>query len=341
MMQHGCALNTSPEIFYLDHICPLASFLQIPLIVTEEKNAILSQKYYPEVSVQYWPDLYSRLTELSNRFDGLVGCDYWMPNQKHLFKLLSQKEMRLVFCPHGQSDKGYGAPSLAPYALQEEVLLYGDLMKEMLIELKLWDSIAKPVFIGNFRLRYYQKYQERLRLQAENEIFSSLPRRNRNLLYAPTWKDGDGSTSFFDMFEKLLKETPSDWNFIVKIHPLLPSRDPALFYRLSAWEEKRSNYILVSEFPLVYPILEKIDAYLGDYSSIGYDALFFQKPMFFLKQPNLPPARLHSCGKILDRSENLFQSIEQGLSKADMFLSLQASLYKKAFDSVEGLSGLG
>ncbi len=331
MFQKACVLNTSPEIFYIDHVAPLASLLNIPLIVTDEKNARLTEKYYPEVILRYMPDLSDRLDEVAKEFDVLIGCDYWAPHQKELFSSLYQKEMRLVFCPHGQSDKGYETPSLAPYGYQEEVLIYGNLMEEMLSDLNLWDQIPNSRAVGNFRHRYYQKYRDRMLLDAEREIFSLLNPVNRTLLYAPTWKDGDKATTFFDCIEKLVNETPLNWNLIVKIHPLLPARDPALYFRLSILEEKRNNIVFVHEFPMIYPLLEKMNAYLGDYSSIGYDALAFQKPMFFLTQPHMRPGRLHSCGKILDASKHLFEQIEEGMSGSEVLRSRQEELYKNAF----------
>lgn len=326
-----CAINTSAEIFYLDHICPLASLLNIPLIVSEEKNAGLSAKYYPEVDLHYVPDLPFHLKELADRFDALIGCDYWLPELKNLFFQFHQKKMRLILCPHGQSDKGYKAPSLAPYAYHDEVLLYGDLMRQMLKELQLLDSIPSLITVGNFRYHYYQRHKLRFRKIVEEEIFSKLNPAHKTLLYAPTWNDLDGSTTFFDSIEKLIREIPNNWNLIVKLHPLLPARDPALFYRLSVLEEKREGFLLIHEFPLVYPILEKIDAYLGDYSSIGYDVLAFSKPMFFLEKTGVPIPRLHSCGRILDNRANFFDTIERGLATAEEYHGLQKALYAHAF----------
>ena len=327
----------SNDVLFLDHISPLASLMGWPLIVTKEENAVLASKYYPEVDLLYWPDLEFRFKELAEKCDALVGCHFWEPSIKYLFRAFYQKEMRLIFCPHGQSDKGYAAPSLSPYGRQEAVLLYGDLMKEMLIEMKIWDLIPAFAQVGNFRFSYYEKHRLRLDKAAEIEIFSHLERSNRTLLYAPTWNDPDSSTTFFECGEKLLRELPADWNLIIKLHPFILEKNPELFYRLSAIEEQRSNFLLVREFPAIYPILERIDAYLGDYSSIGYDVLAFQKPMFFLRQPYLPPARLHACGRIIDFSANLFQSIEQGLSQAEAFIPFQAALYKKAFAQIEDI----
>jgi len=323
-----CALNTE-GIHLLDHIAPLASLHQFPLIVTEEENALLAAKYYPEVELRYWPDLEFRLKDLAAEFDTLIECKYWQPHVKQLFRTCFNKEMRLIFCPHGQSDKGYGAPLLAPYALQDVVLLYGDLLKEMLQELNIWDSIQAYATIGNYRLHYFQKHKERLRALAEKEVFSKLTRTNKTLLYAPTWRDADQSTTFFDSVKNIIDALPAHWNLLLKIHPLLEKRDPTLYYRLAILEEKKSNFLLLNDFPLVYPILEKIDAYLGDYSSIGYDVLPFQKPMFFLQNPKLPPARLHSCG--IKVEQNIFKEIET----AESFKEAQSALCLRAFAPYE------
>ena len=132
-------------------------------------------------------------------------------------------------------------------------------------------------------------------------------------------------------------ELPSDWNLILKLHPLLEERDPALFYRLNLLE--RDNLLILHKFPPVYPILEQIDAYLGDYSSIGYDVLSLRKPMFFWQQEGLPPARIHSCGQILDPEKHTFDQIELGLKVSQQFIPNQIALYNHAFDP-KGLQSL-
>jgi len=327
-----CALNTSPNNVYLDHISPLSALLKIPLIITREDCATLTEQYYPGVQVRYWPDLEFRLKDLVEEFDTLIECDVWTPKHQFLFRTLYQKEMRLIYCPHGQSDKGYKAPSLAHYGWQQSVFFYGELMKQMLQDLKI--PIPTHALVGNFRYLYYQTYRDQLRQMADQEIFSHLTSSNRTLLYAPTWNDLDHSTTFYSYIDKLLKEKPSDWNIIVKTHPLLVQNDPAFFARFNS---TKKDVLFVQRYPLIYPILEKIDAYLGDTSSVGYDALAFQKPMFFLKQPHLPQTRLHSCGQMLDPKDNFFESIEQSLRIADQFRPTQASLYENAFASVNNL----
>ena len=334
----ACALNTGPDFHLLDHIAPLASLLSIPLIVTEPENEQLASAYYPEVEVRYWPDIERRLGDLAAEFNALIECKYWLPHLKNLFKTLYHKEMRLIFCPHGQSDKGYRAPLLAPYTNQDAVLLYGNLLKTMLVELDLWPSIQRAAFVGNYRAAYYKIHRARLQKQTDAEIFSKLNPRNRTLLYAPTWADADGASTFFAQIENLARAKTCEWNVIVKVHPLLRQRQPAEFYRLDGILQKKANWILVDEFPLVLPVIDRIDAYLGDYSSVGYDVLMFEKPMFFFTQPHLPQIRIHSCGTVLDPLKPIFPAIERGIARD--FRAQQRALANEAFAPVPDLRDL-
>ncbi len=55
---------------------------------------------------------------------------------------------------------------------------------------------------------------------------------------------------------------------------------PSLFINALAEGIKHKNVVLIEDFPLVYPLLAATDIYLGDVSSIGYDFLMFNRPMF-------------------------------------------------------------
>jgi CDP-glycerol glycerophosphotransferase (TagB/SpsB family) len=318
------ALNTGPDIHLLDHIAPLAALKKIPLLISEEENYALAAKYYPNVELRYTPEF--NYQKLAAEFDTLYECKYWTPQIKETFRLLTRKNMELVFCPHGQSDKGYAAPLLAPYAIQDKILLYGPLMQKMLSELQI--PLPKHEFIGNYRLQYYRKHQTHYQSLAHTEIFSHLNPQNKTLLYAPTWQDADQATTFFAYATKLVSELPPDWNLLIKINPSLESKDPALYQRLTMHLDK-PNCLLLHKSPPIYPILEQIDAYLGDYSSVGYDVLPFQKPMFFLLQDRLPKGRLHQCGTILDPNQNLFRTIDA----VNRHGEAQRELYQEAYIS--------
>jgi len=319
-----CAtLNSGPEFHALDHIGPLAALLGMPLLVTEEKNCELALRYYPQVEVRYAPDLEFRLGEIGAEFDVLFECKYWPPHLKSLLRELHKKEMRLVFCPHGQSDKGFQAPLLAPFATQDAVLLYGELLIQMLKDLGIWPSIKSYALIGNHRLGHYEKHRVFYDRLVEREF--PLDTKKRTLLYAPTWRDPDGATSFFQYGALLLSQLPSDWNLIIKIHPLLEQRDPGRFYSFAALADKSPNAVLVHEFPPVYPLLARSDVYLGDASSVGYDFLFFERPLYFF--PTAHRGRLHACGETIDPAKNIYAQLEG----SNPYLEKQKELYRFAF----------
>lgn len=313
------AFNTGPDIHLLDHIAPIAELLRCPLFVTEELNFKLAEQFYPQVKVHLIEDLEMRLGWFAKEFDALIECKYWQPHLKLLFKTLYQKEMRLIFCPHGQSDKGYGAPVLAPYALQDEVFVYGDLMLEMLKELNI--QVPKYLRLGNYRLKFYQKYRS-----FYDGLAPKIDKNKKTLLYAPTWCDLDQSSSFFQYRKRIFEELPEDWNLIVKVHPLLRLRNPAEYEHYFV---NRPNVFLLEEFPPVYPILALADVYLGDSSSVGYDFLFFEKPLYFF--PTAKQGRLHACGTTLDVTKPIYEQ----LKLETLRLEEQKKLYLLAFKSLK------
>jgi hypothetical protein len=325
----AAALNTGSDFHLLDHIAPLAELLQIPLITTEELNFTLAKHYYPQVTVHYLPDLEFKLQQLAEEFDALFECKYWQAHLKSLFRQLFHKEMRLIFCPHGQSDKGYQTPLLAPYATQDAVLVYGDLMLDMLQELNV--ALPDHAIVGNYRRLFYEKYRPFYDHLITQEI--RIDRSKKTLLYAPTWYDADGSTSFFDSGQEVIKQLPSDWNLVLKLHPLLEQRNPVEFYRVIALADQKPNLFVIHECPLIYPILSLADLYLGDVSSVGYDFLSFEKPLYFM--PTQIPQRLHSCGTVLQSSKNIYLQLEKELpAKRAQIRALYNHAFSKSVENI-------
>src|SRR5262249_26302706 len=87
-----------------------------------------------------------------------------------------------------------------------------------------------------------------------------------------------------DACSSVIDYLPAEQNLLVKLHPRLELDDPGLYYFLVGKYEKKPNVLFLKDFPLVYPLLAKATAYIGDMSSVGYDFLPFNRPMFFLNQ---------------------------------------------------------
>ncbi len=109
------------------------------------------------------------------------------------------------------------------------------------------------------------------------------------MLYAPTWQDYEKSSSFMDAIEPLIETLPTNHNLIVKLHPNLLLQEELKMDRILQKYEDLKNVLFLTEFPAIYPLLNLSDVYIGDMSSIGYDFLEFNRPMFFLNQHSRNP----------------------------------------------------
>ncbi len=311
------ALNTGRDFRLLDHLAPLCASLDIPLLLTEENNYELCKKYYPWTLVEYIPELEFSLFALAEKYHLLLQSTFWQPEITALIKKV-YPHIRFGYCPHGNSDKGHLKPMLNLLLTQDLVLLYGKHMIQRLKKQNLWDNAPPYLLTGNYRFSYYKKHKEFYDELAHQEVFSKLNLKHPTILYAPTWNDDEGSTSFFTACKSLIKELPGHFNLIVKTHPLLEEMDPGRYYATLP-ELNRDNILLLTEFPPIFGLLSKIAIYIGDASSIGYDFLAFQRPMFFFNQVGLPadhPSRfLHQAGLTIPENTSFFPFIEkhQGL----------------------------
>lgn len=273
-----------PRFPYLDHLGPLCSLKNIPLIVTQEELATQARAYYPDLKVIYWDPL-TAAESIVSAYEVLFCCTRRAVFEETFYcaQRLLGKQIQTVWCPHGNSDKG--ASLFYMEALQEEThaLVYGDQMRDFLQEKGAWNQLQEYAFTGNFRYAFFKKHRAFYNQILQREVKDHLSPQPTTLLYAPTWKDCENSSSFFDAIEPIVQGLPSHTNLIVKPHPNLFLQEP---YQLEWIRERFSSpsVLFLKEFPPVYPLLSLVDAYIGDMSSVGYDFLAFDKPLFFLNQ---------------------------------------------------------
>ena len=281
----SAGLIYGPELHHLDHLGPLCSFMHIPLIVTEEKIFALAKRYYPDLDIVLF-DYLAVAEYLVSHFDIVF---YSMPraifDEVFFFaQKLLQKRLRAIWCPHGNSDKGEPIFYLEALKNEEAALLYGKQMMDFFKRKGVFDQLKGSVITGNFREQFYLKHKTFYDSIVKKEILAKLPSSKRTLLYAPTWRDYEKSSSFFDAAKPLIETLPEDQNLIIKLHPNSLLQDEFLVEELMRKYEGKKNILFLTEFPPIYPLLAHVDVYIGDMSSIGYDFLYFNKPMFFLNQ---------------------------------------------------------
>lgn len=296
----------------------------VPLLFIDEADYGLGQKYYPGLHAEKID--YDEMTPefLIANYDVLYLSEQWdrhsFHEKFHLLELKYGKTLRHVHVPHGFSDKGF---YLRKTANEDIPLLYGPHMLDMLKHYGVFANLRQYVISGNYRYAYYKMYAPFFDKVVQEEVTNRFANPDLPMiLYAPTWKDLEESTSFFEGCSSVIDHLPPSQNLLVKLHPRLELDDPGMCYHLVGKYEKKPNVLFLKDFPLVYPLLAKAALYIGDMSSVGYDFLPFNRPMFFLNQQKRDPKTdrgltLFQCGVEIhpDRYGEIHSIIEKALPR--------------------------
>ncbi|MCH9614599.1 MAG: hypothetical protein SP1CHLAM54_14380 [Chlamydiia bacterium] len=301
-----------PQLHHLDHIAPLCSIFGIPLVVTEPDIHALAEKYYPELVTFYFPTI-EAAPRIVNTTDTVISS-LPSPLFDQIFLIseeMAGKKLKQVWCPHGNSDKGHASPFMEGLEKNQTALVYG---KKMLDFFE--DKGVKPRkthLIGNYRYHYAKK------MAPFHKRVLDLP-KGPLTLYAPTWDDSEKSCSLFNSIEEIQNAAQ---NLVVKIHPNTYLQKP---FEVDDLIARYPHVHFLIKCPLIYPILERTEVYIGDMSSIGYDFLTFNRPMFFLNPAKRkltdPGLTLHTCGMTFDGDLTVDQSFLE---------SKRAELYNYTF----------
>lgn len=272
----GIIYDNSPH--YLDHLGPFCALIGCPLIISEKSIADGAKKFYPDLEVLQIDALNLRLPERSITCDSTPLIKAAFPNQS----------TQNIWLPHGRSDKGFSGSFFEALMDEEVIIVYGPNMEKQLEEKNI---PGKKIQIGNFRREYFLKNKKFYKTLVP---FSNLKNK---ILYAPSWDDSLASCSFWKAFPEMARNLPDNVQLILKFHPnTVLEYEPEIEILLGRYS--KDNIHVLPDFPPIYPLLDQIDAYIGDMSSIGYDFLLNNGPMFFLNaDQNLP---LHRCGKAID-----------------------------------------
>jgi hypothetical protein len=270
------AYHTGP-FTHLDHLGVLCIELGIPMITSDSTAYNFAKEVYPELEIHLIEEQ-DALSFLAAHCDVLLGCGkYWASQLKEELLLFFGKSIRMVFCPHGNSDKGRTYSPNDPHPSQDIVLFYGQQMHDLWNKTGLLNQTSSWLFSGNYRYAHYLKQKEYYDSLAA-PLFAKFSPNRKTIFYAPTWPDKENPTPVLQAIFPLIENLGSDFQLLLKLHPLLIEKYPHL-------QEQFTDLPFVqiaSNFAPIYPLLAKSNAYLGDFSSIGYDALAFDLPLYFL-----------------------------------------------------------
>ncbi len=305
----AAALIYGPEAHHIDHLVPLCFLLDIPLFVTDEDILHSCKNFYPAFDIRY-KNANEIGHHLVQNFSVIFSC---MPRDlfDEIFffsQKLHGKRLHTIWCPHGNSDKGHTTYYMEALRKEKVALVYGGKMIDFLKEKDAFRQLIRPIEMGNIRLPFYKKhflfFKELLQKHSKKKLVGGA----KTILYAPTWQDYESSSSFFDATELLIKNLPSTFQLIIKIHPNLLLGNSYKVQSLLWKYEEQDRVLFLTDFPPIYPILDLVDIYVGDMSSIGYDFLSFDKPLYFFNQNGKNPQvdkglYLFRCGRFLQREE--------------------------------------
>ena len=178
-------------------------------------------------------------------------------------------------------------------------------------------------------------------------MFSKFDKKQPTILYAPTWQDMESSSSLFDVGLPIIDQLPDHYNLIVKLHPWLQHHQAGHVHLIQEKYQEKHNITVLSLFPLVLPLLKRTDIYLGDFSSIGYDFLYFNRPMFFFDPSQRERSReeateLHACGTVIPENayQNIYSFLEKDLELQDQYKETRKKLYHYTFGEDRDLDEL-
>lgn len=299
---------------YIDHLAPFCALMGWPLIVCESKVAELAHTFYPDLEV-----IEQNLWELTLPPNLVVAEPI-----AYLKGSFSLEKTTVFWLPHGNSDKGWQGASFEGLLLQEIALVYG---KRMLDFMKAKGVVPDFIPIGNFRYLYYRLHKK---------FYDALiePYRKENtIFYAPTWDDAEKNNSFWKAFEPLT-QLDEKYQLLIKLHPNTAFKYAPEIEILRGKYQMKKNIVFIEDFPPIYPLLQMADHYLGDMSSIGYDFLVMNRPMWFLnpnqRNPEIDPGlSLFNCGKEVDLDRISFEENQEHLK------SHREALCKATFDPIE------
>jgi CDP-glycerol glycerophosphotransferase (TagB/SpsB family) len=334
------ALNYASHTHYNDHLAPISVIMNIPLLVVETVDYDICKKLYPEVKVEI-TEYYDFNPEfLIANYDVLFMSDLWDREVlKEKFRTLEakyEKVIRNVHVPHGYSDKGF---YLRKAANEDITLIYGQNMLDMFRHEGVLSHLHQYVITGNYRYTYFKKHEAFYDEVMEKEILCHLDMSKQTILYAPTWMDLEESGTYFECIDELLKNLPAEYNIIVKPHPQLELDDTSSYYRILGKYKNHPQVLFLTDFPLIYPLLKYTDLYIGDMSSIGYDYLVFNRPMYFLNKENRNPKRdrrsfLYNCGVDIKNKQipRIFDIIERSIDgDAEKYKNIRAEVWEYTF----------
>jgi len=230
------------------------------------------------------------------------------------------KNCTTIFHEHGTSDKKYsdgqsiGGQKLAKY---DYIFLSGPKNRERFKDIDLEIPVDKMIKIGGLRFDDY--VNGHINRDNELERLGIKDKNRKNILYAPTWRFGNGTLRQYAI--KFIREITKEHNLIIRPH----NHDR----RYGAWVHFISKLKGIKHLYYSSPInliksdtlfdFAASDLMISDISSVIYEYLITGKPMIiiqndFQQRHNMPDNMdIMSHVDLYDGSKNILEMINENL----------------------------
>jgi len=311
MVSKGVAVVPGPRTSFLDHLIPLCHLMNVPIHCSDPWVETCVSHFYPETEV-VTGDLTPYQTFYVVEPCRLHGKSVQFEN------FFQTGEFTTIAGFHGNPDKFRESFWIERYVDEDIVLIYGEQLIDYLKEKGVWERLKKTVRVGNLRHAFYKQHKDFFDKAAKPHLFPD--KKKKTILWAPTWsytRTADDSP-FFDIYPDVLGSIPDEYQMLVKLHPYMFRLFPE---KVTQLKQEYEQVHFIDEVPIVYPFLNQADIYLGDYSSVAYDFLAFNRPLFFLGEKQA------EWGNTIDDPKRLYQELDQ----PDKLSSARKAAYAYAF----------
>jgi len=332
---YGFYINGS--IHQIGFITDLLDKLHGNLYTDSETSFRIIRRDFPLTRVHLLPNLAEIIDNMKK--DGirvLILQDF------HYKKFIKLREdgVKFVQIFHGTSDKTYNLNrENVKYDL---VCLAGRGMLED-FNRKGLNKDGNCVITGNLKAdRIFKKTYNR---DAEVKRLGLDP-KNKTALYAPTWMDGMGNSSFRKFGLKMPDYFPGEYQLIIKLHPNLHTYQQALVNRLKKNIQNKKNILLLEQSDMIYdivPIMAASDLLITDVSGVSYEYIAFFRPMIFLNNKNLlrflygrKRKKIWAAGDVVSRLEDLPAVIRTNIENPGRYRRIQEKIVEDTYSFTDG-----
>ncbi len=332
----GFYIDTS--IHQIGYITGLLRYLNGKLYTDCYSTYTIIKEDFPDINVSYFELLEDIIKDMKNKIKALILQDFHYKK----FSELRKYSIKFVQIFHGTSDKSYNT--------NKEILKY-DLVclsgKKMLedFERKGLNKNKNCIITGNPKTdpifnNEYNRNQEITKL--------GLDPAKKNVLYAPTWLDGMGNSSFKRFGLKIHEYFPSEYQLTIKLHPNIYFYKPRLVELLKEKIKDKKNIVLLENKKRIYdivPILAASDLLITDVSGVSHEYIAFLRPMIFLNNRNIirffygkKRTRIWQAGDVISDLKDLPGAIRKNISNPYRYRDIQLKMLKEIYPYTDGKS---